>query len=672
MTALAVLQYLPDSVARNAIWYAAGLIVVFGLLVYGLRDLMRFSLARAWAVSGVTFTDAVRRHVLWVTVPAILGCIVISQLQRPFDGQDAIRQTIQVCMFVSALVVVVTTLILASTNLSREIESKVVFTVTTKPVTRLEIVVGKVLGFARVSALTLLLLGVLVWTYAHFRAWRFESLAAADNPGTSAAIDPSRQLLATRTLRNPTRIDMLAAPATVQTARDADSSLRWVLPQTQDILLPFRLPVELINELGGIGKIEFAVKLNLAAAELPRMADPGRPMVTLPPLPAVSVQFLSPEGFALFNPESVNRGKPVELVDPSGRTPAFATVEPGAAEPLSSVGEFVVSVTGVQTGYLYAAAADPVELLLRSRESGEGVAIKPIESFRGRAVTGPLYRGKDGAFGSQLRGPEDGREMVAVFAFRDVPSPVVIDGKVPMQFRAGIERGGTDADTEEITALRVTIDNLASKQTYTAEIVRPESNRTLFFAIDSKAVEGGNFDVRLYNLTAGHVVGLRENTLALVLDQRGFSWNLTKSMLLLWMASVLVASIAVFSSTFLSWPIAFVLTIVILLGRWAVETLGDALGPGAGTAFAQSLFRSGSDFSKAKVVSQTVDALSKALVNLGNLLPDISVFGSNQLVERGVTIPLAQLADAGEVLLLFALPLVVLAYVFLRNKEVAP
>jgi hypothetical protein len=253
-----------------------------------------------------------------------------------------------------------------------------------------------------------------------------------------------------------------------------------------------------------------------------------------------------------------------------------------------------------------------------------------------------------------------------------VPNPVVIDGKVPMQFRAGIERGGADADTEEITALRVTIENLASRQTYTAEIVRPESNRTLYFAIDAKAVEGGNFDVRMYNLTAGHVVGLRENTLSLVLDQRGFSWNLTKSMLLLWMASVLVASIAVFCSTFLSWPIAFVLTIVILLGRWAVETLGDALGPGAGTAFANTLFRSGSDFAKAKVVSQTVDALSKALVNLGNLLPDITVFGSNDLVERGVTIPLVQLADAGQMLLLFGLPLVVLAYVFLRNKEVAP
>ena len=67
-----------------------------------------------------------------------------------------------------------------------------------------------------------------------------------------------------------------------------------------------------------------------------------------------------------------------------------------------------------------------------------------------------------------------------------------------------------------------------------------------------------------------------------------------------------------------------------------------------------------------------LDALSKALVTLANLLPDISAFGTNELMERGIAIPLAQILAAGQVLLLFAVPLTVLAYVFLRNKEVAP
>jgi hypothetical protein len=138
------------------------------------------------------------------------------------------------------------------------------------------------------------------------------------------------------------------------------------------------------------------------------------------------------------------------------------------------------------------------------------------------------------------------------------------------------------------------------------------------------------------------------------------------------MFTLLVGAIALCTSTFLSWPIAFVLTLVILLGRWVVELLGDSLGPGAGSAFANTLFGSGTDFAQARVVSQTVDALSKALVTLANLLPDISAFGTNELMERGIAIPLSQILAAGQVLLLFALPLTVLAYIFLRNKEVAP
>ena len=51
---------------------------------------------------------------------------------------------------------------------------------------------------------------------------------------------------------------------------------------------------------------------------------------------------------------------------------------------------------------------------------------------------------------------------------------------------------------------------------------------------------------------------------------------------MLWLLSMLVVIIAVFCSTFLSWPIAVVCTLVILLGHWGVEQLGDASLPGVG------------------------------------------------------------------------------------------
>src|SRR3954471_23784564 len=151
-------------------WYLAGIILVLGLAV-GLVDLQRFSLKRIWAISGVCFDESIRRRVLWITPLAILGVIVVSQLQRPLDEQDAIRQTTKFCIFATGLLVALTTIILACTNLPREIENRVIYTVVTKPTTRLEIVIGKVLGFARVALGILLIMGVFSYAYLSLRAW---------------------------------------------------------------------------------------------------------------------------------------------------------------------------------------------------------------------------------------------------------------------------------------------------------------------------------------------------------------------------------------------------------------------------------------------------------------------------------------------------------------------
>src|SRR2546421_11278480 len=156
------------------VWMVAGLIVLLGLGIFGWKDLSQLKWRRLWAISSVSFRESLRRRVLWVTPLAILGVIVVSQLQHPNDELDAIRQTTKFCLFASGLLVVVTGVILACTNLPREIDNRVIYTIVTKPTTRLEIVIGKVLGFARVSAAILLMMGLFTFGYLELRAWRLE------------------------------------------------------------------------------------------------------------------------------------------------------------------------------------------------------------------------------------------------------------------------------------------------------------------------------------------------------------------------------------------------------------------------------------------------------------------------------------------------------------------
>src|SRR5206468_6784643 len=140
----------------------------------------------------VVWLEAWRRRVFLITPLAIVGVIIISQLQRPLDEQDAIRQTTKFCVFATGLLVALSTIILACTNLPREIENRVIYSVVTKPTTRLEIVLGKVVGFARVSLAILLIMGIFSYGYLAVRAWNMqryigERLEGSNLPAPMAA-----------------------------------------------------------------------------------------------------------------------------------------------------------------------------------------------------------------------------------------------------------------------------------------------------------------------------------------------------------------------------------------------------------------------------------------------------------------------------------------------------
>ena len=151
---------------------------------------------------------------------------------------------------------------------------------------------------------------------------------------------------------------------------------------------------------------------------------------------------------------------------------------------------------------------------------------------------------------------------------------------------------------------------------------------------------------------------------------QGFDFNLLKSLFIMWLMAILVITIAIFTSTFLSWPTAIVLTLVILLGRWGVQQLGDATQPGIGNLIATDM--GFTDPNKAKVVSSVAEALAGGLNMLAKVLPDITQFAATEDIERGMVVPMSKLGDAAEVLICYGLATLALAYVRLTWTEVAP
>jgi hypothetical protein len=64
--------------------------------------------------------------------------------------------------------------------------------------------------------------------------------------------------------------------------------------------------------------------------------------------------------------------------------------------------------------------------------------------------------------------------------------------------------------------------------------------------------------------------------------------------------------------------------------------------------------------------------LSWLLRTIAPALPDVNQFPVMEDLDRGVSIPMAKLLRSMLELIVYGVPLVLLTYFFLRNKEVAP
>src|SRR5207302_682125 len=121
-----------------------------------------------------------------------------------------------------------------------------------------------------------------------------------------------------------------------------------------------------------------------------------------------------------------------------------------------------------------------------------------------------------------------------------------------------------------------------------------------------------------YLILPGRIV---PSSMRVVTAQEPFALNLFKSLLVMWLMSLLVVIVAIFCSTFVSWPIAVVLTTVILLGHWGATQIGDSNAPGLGAQMAKDLGLR--DPASMKVFGSAVDNLSRMLNTISKFLPDI-------------------------------------------------
>ncbi len=131
------------------------------------------AIRQMWAVALNTFGEALRRKIFVVLVVFAAIILCLAPL-LPTDGtvQGRIRLIISICSMATSVICTLVVLLIGASSLADEIESKRIFSTSTKPVRRSVYLCGKYLGVMLVAALLAGVMALGTAAFVRVVAWR--------------------------------------------------------------------------------------------------------------------------------------------------------------------------------------------------------------------------------------------------------------------------------------------------------------------------------------------------------------------------------------------------------------------------------------------------------------------------------------------------------------------
>lgn len=182
--------------------------------------------------------------------------------------------------------------------------------------------------------------------------------------------------------------------------------------------------------------------------------------------------------------------------------------------------------------------------------------------------------------------------------------------------------------------------------------------------------------------TPTQFVGMAENDLYVLANQGPFWTNYIRGLIGIWLQALVMVAIGLFAGTFLSWPVALLLTLAAYLGGQVAFGFLDMFARGqidGGGPF-ESLIRLlghenlSTDLAPTAgvVAAQTLDRFfSPIMSSLVYVIPNLNALDVSDTVASGFAVTSRVLLDHALLGLGYALPFTVAAYYILKNREVA-
>jgi hypothetical protein len=520
----------------------------------------RWPWPRIWALALVALRQGLRMR-LWILVPPAVIVLVLADLSSPrfdpvFEGVPAAVSTSLLVMTVLAVVVGI---FFATSLIPGEMESKVAYSVATKPVTAAEIVAGKVLGMSLLLAIMLAFVALGAYAYIEVRASAIRSMAAgrlaelqprATHPADLNALQAVAERGPLMTYRYQAAVSGPEAGIELGPDWKGPRDAQWVLAET-GMRLSWRLADTPLRQWAAAGPCRLSLALLVEQSAAPaeaaapsgtpsENAQPGAPAEE-PPRVLVALQPAEPE--LARNQAASAPAAPVFQdvfdVPPSGDL--VVPVAAAEAPPVKGVlnvppeGDLVLHLLAMKRGMLAGVRPGSLKIL---RPGGREHLVQAAPE------TGAAEMRRRVMLAGRSRTPRE----TALFHFAGVEPEWLGSGDTA--FEVGFSLDAWAPPTVQAEG-RITFTRADGREL--ALLFHPESHHSTLLYLDRAFWHGGPLDVRLECLTDEDYFGLVADSLRLRLDGGPYALHFAQATARVWLFGTVLVAAGILFSTRLSW-----------------------------------------------------------------------------------------------------------------------
>lgn len=617
-----------------------GFVVLASVAVLVLRELAALRWRRIYSIAWQSVIEATRRMwAPWVVISVFLVILAFTDwFLTPPRPAELGRLYVGTLALLCSLLLMVMVTILAPISLPQDIQNQTIYTVVSKPVRRLELVWGRMLGFMAIVTALLLVFGGISLGYL----WRtvHGTIVAREQEAVQAERDGHRDHA--RVLRD--QVDQL------RTRMSARVPVKGSLTFIDSHGIPRIKGIDVGQELEYRSHVEGATQ--------------AMAIWTYGILPDPIDQKLHEKDLR----------HPVPLIDK--RIPVEKFLVDGTVEGLlNKITELkyreAIADRAQQAGNL--SAADSSRLAADAARARE----------EARRITGELeqLRAQADRLDAQARAADTAGRAADAQKLREQAAAL---HSPPVQLEATftVYRTTKGVLGEPVMASLKAINPRTEQEVRAVFPIREYYTNKL--GIDSSILAGSQGDLRIevQCISPTQYLGVAESDLFLLAQSDQFGPNFMKGLFGIWLQAMVLTAIGVWAGTFLSWPVALLTTIAFFVaGQVAFGFLQE---------FAMSTLQGGGPFESlirllshdnlqnelaptlAVVTAKTLDAVVMPIMSrLVFVVPNFTALDVSNTVADGFAVTGQQVLGNGLLALAYAIPFSLAGFFILKHREVA-